>query len=589
MWQRKKTWAKAPSLRMSRLAFMGLRDRGSNAKRPRTQTDMGGGWKLAPCWGVCSVLGCLLRAREFAPCEGVCSVRGSLLRAIFPFHIGSTWVGYGMGKLGIIDVWKDTQFDLGCIAPLYERTEGSVKLFADYQAFFNRKKDVRTLDPIGILEVLAKGHLLADRTLFSGLSRTPWLGTLVEGEWRIELPEEHGKTEKSALEIAVGLKRLLSIELHNGVKGRGQIGICLSGGLDSRIAAGVLRILQVGGKISDKIVGVTWGQFESRDVQYAKRIAESFGWDWRHLAIDKEVLQANFSTIADHGCECSPVHLHAMPHIAQMDDLDVIVCASYGDSVGRGEFAGKHLLDLDPILNHRKLNRFGFLKKSFVDQFRDSVLEDAYGYRDAISRKQDYQFFEIEQQMHYMRRQLLGCFQVIASSIPVVQIFTDPQLYGFMWDISPKLRTNSVYKELIKLLPEELHSVPWARDGRNFLSQSGDPDRFEKEHHDYGNWLRRDLSGFIMERVLSAEISRLGIFNSHALEATLKVWRNGRTRTVSTLDGIVSWIASLAIMAERQNVRLLENFKSTPSDLVIGAAGTTYSAFFVAARNLMRG
>ena len=494
-----------------------------------------------------------------------------------------------MGKQGIIDVWKDRELDLGCIAPLYEQTEGSVKLFADYQAFFNREKGVRFLDPIGILEVLAKGHLLADRTLFTGLSRTPWLGSLSEGKWQIGLPEEHGNSEKSASEIAVNLKRLLSIELHDRVKERGLIGICLSGGLDSRVAAGILRILQVSDKISDKIVGVTWGQFESRDVQYAKRIAESFGWDWRHLSIDKEVLRTNFSTMADVGCECSPIHLHAMPDIARMDDLDVIVCASYGDSVGRGEFAGKHLLDLDPILNRRKLNRFGILKKSFVDLSRDGVLEDAYGYRDVISRKQDFQLFEIEQQMHYMRRQLLGCFQVIASSIPIVQIFTDPQLYGFMWDISPKFRTNSVYKELINLLPEELHSVPWARDGRNFLTQSGDPDRFEKEHHDYGNWLRKDLSGFITERVLSAEISRLGIFNSQALEATLKVWRNGRTRTVSTLDEIVSWIASLAIMAERQSVRLVENFKSTPSDLVIGAAGTTYSALFVTARNLTRG
>ena len=62
------------------------------------------------------------------------------------------------------------------------------------------------------------------------------------------------------------------------VKDFEEVYVLLSGGLDSRIAAGVLKYLCDNGELKSVPKAVSWGLEDSRDVVYAKGIAEKLNF-----------------------------------------------------------------------------------------------------------------------------------------------------------------------------------------------------------------------------------------------------------------------------------------------------------------------
>src|SRR5690606_40411595 len=92
---------------------------------------------------------------------------------------------------------------------------------------------------------------------------------------------------------------------------RKSIGVLLSGGMDSRIVAGLLQeIKNEAGNPGFDVVAITWGLPSSRDVVYATRIAKLYNWEWKHYPVGLEQLEENIQVCAENGCEYSPIHLH---------------------------------------------------------------------------------------------------------------------------------------------------------------------------------------------------------------------------------------------------------------------------------------
>ena len=319
--------------------------------------------------------------------------------------------------------------------------------------------------------------------------------------------------------------------------------------------------MQLRGDWCGQVIAFTWGVDGSRDVKYAQQIAREYSWEWVHLKLDAEMLYNNFFIAADMGAEFAPHHLHAMPKVASYQGLDAILAASYGDSVGRAEFSGSHLLDLKPILQGRP---FSFIKrrdfwvvrrKNFLE-VEEQMVRDAYGYRQSLGLNSGHHnYCEIEQEMHYMRRKLQAPMSYIGMHVPLYQLFTAPETFGFMWSLDPQIRNDSVYAELIELLLGNLAAIPWARTGLTFGVKAGDIDPAPKEYHEYGIWLRHDLCGFIRNKVLSDAIMNLGIFNEQTLVKLVKLWPQSNTITTNAIDEIVSWLAMLAIFVEKYNVK----------------------------------
>src|SRR5699024_2732399 len=160
------------------------------------------------------------------------------------------------------------------------------------------------------------------------------------------IPKNITSIEKHALK----LEELLLEELLEKLKGYDKVGIMLSGGLDSRIIAGLLKKTeQIQGF---EVIVYNWGMDGSRDVVYAKKIANLYNWKYKKLNLNPSVLKENFYHNLKIGCEISPIHLHNMWAVSKDKDSEVVISATFGDSIGRGLFSGKHVKELnsEPII-----------------------------------------------------------------------------------------------------------------------------------------------------------------------------------------------------------------------------------------------
>ncbi|MEZ9899048.1 asparagine synthase-related protein [Vibrio breoganii] len=433
---------------------------------------------------------------------------------------------------------------------------------ADYLKSNNQEK--ATIDEAAVLGILMKNYVIGDRTLIQGLNRTPWMSKqLNDGSWIDSDLPEHGKLVASSTEASNKLFRNLRNEVLSFVEGKKSIGILLSGGMDSRIVAGILRRLEDSKEYQGRIVALTWGIPESRDVIYAQRIAEEFNWDFRHFELSSEVLASNIRLAAERGAEYSPVHLHAMDAVSKVEGVDGVLAGSYGDSIGRGEYSGRRTDKLPGILD-KHLHHFSFLLKEVEDRSLLKIKQDLANARSRFPDRSEMAYREIEMQMHYMRRQLNSCMEVIDDRIPLYQMFSAPSSFGYMWSLKPESRTDDVYEHLLKALPSALQEIPWARTGKKYNHDTARiEDSYTSLNNRYGLWLRQDLRMQVIDSINSGALQSLGIFNSSSLKMWTRYWSQGNSPKADRLDEKMAWLASLAMFVEKYDIKPNGTYKTS--------------------------
>ena len=440
----------------------------------------------------------------------------------------------------------------------------SQKLYSNFQEALNGMELPKTLNPFGVYSILKKSYILGDETMIKGLCRVPWMAEPdTQGGWEYHDLPKHGCVISPIDEVAKTLLLKLKQEVLLYIEKRETVGILLSGGMDSRVLAGVLKNIIDEEQLSTQVICFTWGLDNSRDVVYSKQIANEFKWHFTHIALTPEDLLDNIYATASLGAEFSPVHLHGMPKIAKHRELDIVLAASYGDSIGRAEYSGVPLTKLSSITANR-LNTFSLLTRGVEGKMGLEFGHHATQYRRFFPREEDYQYFELERQLHYMRRQLMAPFDIIAKDIPVRQIFTHPDTFSYMWSLSPEMRTNQIYKELLRLLPGSLLSIPWARTGTLYESRSPSMDNFEKNHNIYGKWLREELGQEIQRIIKNSPLYDFPIFNKGSLKDKLYLFRKlPATPTADQLDERIAWLASLAVLVQNERVECNGDEKKT--------------------------
>lgn len=449
----------------------------------------------------------------------------------------------------------------------YYVEEGSVDCFpslAECVVGTNTKE----IDATAILSVLMKNYIVGSRTLIKGVNRTPWMSKLNrDGEWiTSELPK-HGMRILGPEAASEQLYKYLRDEIVEFIVAKKTIGILLSGGMDSRIVAGVVRQLQEEGIYSGDVVALTWGVSNSRDVLYAERIAVAFGWNFEKHELNPEGLARNIELTAERGAEYSPVHLHAMESISKINGLDGILAGSYGDSIGRGEYSGRRTDKLPDILS-KHLNHFSLLLKSVEDQALKKIKDDLLVSRQFFPSRSEASYREVEMQMHYMRRQLNACMEVIDDKIPLYQVFGSPDTFGFMWSLDAKYRNDDVYEHLLHRLPAVLRDIPWARTGKKY-NQNNLPkqDAFTSLNNNYGKWLRNDLREYVLGLINNGALQDLGIFNERSLNMWCNYWSKSNDPKADRLDEKMAWLASLSIFTMKYDVKSVgENHPFTLAD-----------------------
>lgn len=446
------------------------------------------------------------------------------------------------------------------------------------------------LDETALVTKICLPFLIGDRTLIQGVSKTPWVSEYKgKGLWRPHYLPPHGNLIPEKISFITKLKEALLDEARNYIEGKKNIGILLSGGMDSRVLAGVIRELQLTERKEINVVCLTWGVSDSRDVVYAQRIAKQFGWEAIHYPISPETLLRNIKFAAMHGAEFSAFHLHAMEDVANTPNLDAILAGSYGDSVGRAEFSGNHLTQVKPIIP-KILDGYGVLNSHSLNNAKQDLKRDVIDSSHLLQSTSLLRQREIEQEMHYMRRMLQACMQTIAIKIPVYQLFTHPSVFGLMWGLEPKARNNDWYTLLLQQLPGELLNIPWARNGKLYHQQDKPAlDNLSKSYHQYGEWFRNDLKQEVLSRLNSDIIINLSIFNDKGLNRLICNWERATTTGINSIDEAVAWLCSLHDMLEMYDISNTQ--VSTPDslmDTVRGHIGNFHAKTFIQIRNMLR-
>ena len=445
------------------------------------------------------------------------------------------------------------------------------------------------LDLTAVVAKVCSPYLLGNRTLIKSVQRTPWMSSYQgSGNWKPAALPKHGKDRPDPDTFTFQLRQELLNEAAIYVKDKKTVGILLSGGMDSRVAAGVLRELQLRGDGVERVIALTWGAEDCRDVIYAQRIARDFNWDMVHFPITAQTLAKNIENAGIAGAEVSPLHLHAMADVAKLDGIDAIIAGSYGDMVGRAEFSGRHLTELRCVLP-KILDPFGLLKSKAVCRAKKELKQDLVDSPHLDGSISQIRRREIEQHMHYTRRMLQSSMQTIAVKIPLYQLFTAPSVFGLMWGLDPSVRNNDWYARLLPTLPGELLDIPWARTGKLYDRPSEILDKFSKNNHRYGSWLRKELKESVVERLNSDCIQNLGIFNEKGIERLINTWDKANTDSISRLDETFSWLASLHDFIKTYDIPPpTENYEASFNDSIRSKIGHFHAESFVAARNRLR-
>ena len=409
-------------------------------------------------------------------------------------------------------------------------------------------KHRRTLDPVACLSLLRFNYILGDRTLIQGLKRMPWHATLDTNgnvERRRPIPHAHRLAEPS--EIAVALLDCLQNELSNYLDGQKRAWILLSGGLDSRITAGVLHKIQ--NDFSTEIHAVTWGIENSRDVVYARNIASHFGWEWHHLHYDEETLWDNIKIAAEWGgAEVAGVHLHSISQLHKLvNSEDLVIASSWGDSIGRAEFSGQHLLNMTmaPLANKHWLIHRSISAECLQLAAGDRKL--AWCIEPDCSK---HVVVELDSQENYMRRMISHAMNYVLLFCGLQQSFTSDKTVSTMWSYSPICRQAEVYHRLFEKLDHFLFNLPWARTG---VAPSGNMEKdssLKTTYHEWGGWLRQRRQRELKELICHGKLSELNVFNMSQVRQIYNLWRKEPAESIALNETILK-LASIELLRRR--------------------------------------
>lgn len=450
---------------------------------------------------------------------------------------------------------------LGFFNPYYISNDNKKLFSSKLVDTLKNKKDKNEINIPSLISVLSKGYIIGDGTLIKDVKKTSWFSKYEDNSWKYYSQIKFSQIKIGKQEIAEKLFILLKKELKNYIGDAKSIGVLLTGGMDSRMIAGALDFMIKTGELKKvEIIGLTWGNQKSRDVVYAKIIAKKLKWNWKHYNITSEDFFNNIIATADRGSEYSPNHLHGMLKVREEKDLDCIIAGSFGDSIGRAEYAGKKVLQLKDIRSDIK-NEHGYFINEIYREHRNKFDKDVIKYWEKFPQKEVFQQIEQDYQIHYMRRMLNPCLSVINEKIPLHQAFTSPELVQFLWSLDPKIRNDEIYKELLNLFYIDLKDIPWARTGLLFHNNKGTPDNYNKEYHKYfySKILNDQLFDSIKKLVLSERIEQLNIFNMVSLKNTFKIMKTPFYKYNISLERKLTWLASLSLFIEKYQVTNVSN------------------------------
>jgi Asparagine synthase len=406
------------------------------------------------------------------------------------------------------------------------------------------------LDSVAVASMVSFQYVIDGRSLVSQVRRQSWLSQH-SGE---ELAG-YGRRIMKRRTAADELLDRLRFELAAAFANADRITVLLSGGLDSRLVGGVLAGLARCGTVTDRIRAVTWGMPESRDRFYGARVAEHLGFDWIPIELTAAELAKNIE-IAAHELAglVSPVHLHAMNKVSQLDwsPGDRILASTLGNGVGRGQYLYQHVSYAKPL---QPRNWLGLVRPEVYAEVVPRVVEELAAFRTRLSQRCEVAVHECEMLGHYVAGLLLPPFDFLRRmAAPVHQAFSYPATYRFLWSLSPMIRTEGLYRTALRRCDRDLVEIPYAHTGRA-------PQRLARPVHDglsphvhrYPVWITRDLAEIVDDLLLPEWFTETGLFDGGAVWRAWERIRSDRLPHAQTAY-ILLWLCSLRRLMEALHI-----------------------------------
>lgn len=435
------------------------------------------------------------------------------------------------------------------------------ELFKNFERFMDEKESHDlTIDNVSIYSLITKGYIVGNNTLINELYRNEWAENI-----DINL-SQYNSIYKDVDDIASDLILLLKEEIINEVINFKNIYILLSGGMDSRVLAALLYDLQKDGQLEkQKIHAITWGMENSRDVIYARKIANRYQWKWHHLNLSEEVLDNNLLySVNKLGGEVAPIHLHRYIDAGTLanNSDSIILAGTYGDSLGRGEYSGVKVSDLSLMTLN---DRFGIFNDTQEKLLHEKNMIRLKHFRDRFNIFNN-EWKELEYQSHYLHKMLYNASTLVNYNSKIFQLFSTKKVIEYIFSLKFECRTDSVYKEILQKVDSKLLELSWARTGKGYLQDNERPDDLNKNHHNYPGWIKKNYSKDILIAINSTTIKNLGIFDIKQLNRLYKIWRFEKSGEMSNLTNVYMTILMIKIFIEKFD--LLE--ENIPNNETIG-------------------
>ncbi|UCG50579.1 MAG: hypothetical protein JSW58_10245 [Candidatus Latescibacterota bacterium] len=383
---------------------------------------------------------------------------------------------------------------------VYDRPNRNVKVFNDrmgYRPFYYWSADGLALfglekkaifvglgktppfDPTGILEFMTFGHNLDDRTIFSGIRVMPPGAVLEVGDngacvRRYWCAAFNGKNRGISVDEAAGeLGHRVCRAVRRWTRSGREYGILLSGGLDSRAAAGALA------RLHRHVTSFTFGPDGFPDLEYGRQLADELGFAFHRLTYDHVPLAGVLPSIVwrTEGSRSFNELLSIVQHRYIRPKAAVIFTGHHG-----GVLTGAHLLPTqflvrntrqlaEHILAKRTLLRLPTLRVIFKASFLDEVHPE-------MVRRLEQSLLALEEDRLPLAHSLWDitvreprftfCSPAVDRYVvEVVTPFTDNEVVDWMLGLPVRhLFAQKVYKRMIIRTFPEIAGVPWAKTGR---------------------------------------------------------------------------------------------------------------------------
>lgn len=398
-------------------------------------------------------------------------------------RIGDEFVTYVNGEFNIV-VYEAAEKRLSIFSdhlasmPMYYMESYGLLLFGSEKKFIlSLLDDSPTIDPIGLLQIVAHRYNLDDRTFLRDVKRLMPSTQLKYHDGRLEVAiydalkfDMSGGVRRPA-EIAEEWGEQLREAVNLRVHDKNRLLLSLSGGLDSRAIACAFD------RNKRPIVSRTYGLDNTPETQVAADIADRLGFD--HVQENPE--SAAYSDIVPKivwRTECETHFMNALSivgHAAAKRYGDYVAGGWLGDVTSGGHIVPELLLPLrlDQFLDRAYRRHLNFSRDMLSHVFSKDFLHGAlpnlqHAFMASFMPKNgqsNIQIYEIWDLYQRQRRQTTGSMPIDSYLFEKIRPFYDKNYLRFTLTLPTKYRfAQTLYQSMIYNIGPEIRDIPSANN-----------------------------------------------------------------------------------------------------------------------------